>query len=166
VPTRKQRRRRRKSFRHDYEYVLVDEEGNEVETDDEGAGPANAAAKTANRAAGEASTKEARGKSRVNNRTTTRAGRVIQPPSWRRVGRRGLIFAPLMFVAISVLDHDQPLAFYALQTVVLLAFFLPFNYLMDVMAYRMYRKRTGAAAEAGEVKRPSAKRQSAPRSPR
>jgi hypothetical protein len=165
VPTRKQRRRRRKSFRHDYEYVLVDEEGNEVETDDDDAAPPKAAAKAANGETGEA-TKDARAKSRASSRATTRAGRVIQPPSWRRVGRRGLIFAPLMFVAISVLDHDQPLAFYALQTVVLLAFFLPFNYLMDVMAYRMYRKRTGAAAEAGEVKRPSAKRQSAPRSPR
>ena len=165
MPTRKQRRRRRKSFRHDYEYVLVDEEGNEVETDDDDAAPAKDATKTANREAGEGP-KGARAKSRATSRTTTRAGRVIQPPSWRRVGRRGLIFAPLMFVAISVLDHDQPLAFYAVQTVVLLAFFLPFNYLMDVMAYRMYRKRTGAADEPGEAKRPSGKRQSAPRSPR
>src|SRR5215213_7177386 len=43
VPTRKQRRRRRKSFRHEYEYVLVDEEGNEVEVDEERAPPKTAA---------------------------------------------------------------------------------------------------------------------------
>jgi hypothetical protein len=164
VPTRKQRRRRRKSFRHEYEYVLVDEEGNEVKADDEDAEPAKGAATAGAKRAGEATAKG--GKRRANNRTTTRGGRVIQPPSWRRVGRRGLIFAPLMFVAISVIDHDQPLAFYAVQTVVLLAFFLPFNYLMDVMAYRMYRKRIGAAAEDAAPTPSSGKRQSAPRSPR
>ena len=162
MPTRKQRRRRRKSFRHEYEYVLVDEDGNEVEADEEEPAPAKTAAKVANKDATKATTKE----SRAKNRATTRAGRVIQPPSWRRVGRRGLIFAPLMFVAISLLDHDQPLAFYAVQTLVLLAFFLPFNYVMDVVQYRMYLKRTGAAAATPDAKRPSGKRQAAPRSPR
>ena len=33
MPTRKQRRRRLKELRHDYEYVYVDEEGREVEVD-------------------------------------------------------------------------------------------------------------------------------------
>ena len=30
---------------------------------------------------------------------------MIQPPSWRRVGKRALIFAPFMFIAVSLLDH-------------------------------------------------------------
>ena len=30
MPSKKQRRRREKSLRHEYEYVLLDEEGNEV----------------------------------------------------------------------------------------------------------------------------------------
>src|SRR5947209_2741204 len=33
VPTRKQRRRQQKARRHEYEYVYVDDEGNEVEVD-------------------------------------------------------------------------------------------------------------------------------------
>jgi hypothetical protein len=165
VPTRKQRRRRRKSFRHDYEYVLVDDDGNEVEPEPEDVAPTKAGAKTTDKAKN-ATTKGSTAKGRAGARTTTRTGRVIQPPSWRRVGRRGLIFAPLMFVAISILGHGQPLGFYAIQTLVLLAFFLPFNYVMDTMAYRLYLKRTGAVPEKSEAKRADAKRQSVPRSPR
>jgi hypothetical protein len=33
MPTRKQRRRREKTFRHDYDFVVLDEEGREVEVD-------------------------------------------------------------------------------------------------------------------------------------
>ena len=165
MPTRKQRRRRRKSFRHDYEYVLVDEDGNEVEPESEDAAPTKTAAKAADKDAKKAPAKGSAAKGRANA-PMTRTGRVIQPPSWRRVGRRGLIFAPLMFVAISILGHGQPLGFYALQTLVLLAFFLPFNYVMDTVAYRLYLKRTGAVAEKSEAKRAGTKRQSAPRSPR
>ncbi len=33
MPTRKQRARRAKSFRHEYGFVVDDEEGNEVEVD-------------------------------------------------------------------------------------------------------------------------------------
>ena len=33
MPTRKQRRREAKARRHDYEYVYVDDEGNEVAVD-------------------------------------------------------------------------------------------------------------------------------------
>lgn len=157
MPTRKQRRRRRKSFRHEYEYVLVDEDGNEVEAGPEESGAEKGRARAVD---------EGRASAKPKSRTPARAGRVIQPPSWRRVARRGLMFAPLMFVAISILDHDQPIAFYAVQTIVLLVFFLPFSYVMDVMAYRMYLKRTGAAPTAPDASRRKPKPQSAPRSPR
>ncbi len=33
MPTKKQRRRREKSFRHEYDFVVEDEEGNEVPVD-------------------------------------------------------------------------------------------------------------------------------------
>ena len=33
MPTRKQRRRRDKTFRHEFDFVTYDEEGNEVEVD-------------------------------------------------------------------------------------------------------------------------------------
>jgi hypothetical protein len=136
MPTRKQRRRREKTFRHDYDFVVLDEEGREVEVD-----PAELRkAKEKERPKPQQAAATARG------RTAARGGREIQPPSWRRVGKRAAIFLPLMFVAVSVLDKKLSVEAHALQTAFLLAFFLPFSYVMDTIAYRMYQKRTGRTA--------------------
>jgi hypothetical protein len=128
MPSRKQRRRRQKERRHEWEEVWVDDEGNEVEAppDDDGAGrpERRAAATRPQRQAG---------------------GRTIQPPSWRRVGKRALIFAPLMFLTVSFLSSDLSLAQRVLQTFLLLAFFLPFSYFMDSLMYRMFLRRSGGA---------------------
>jgi hypothetical protein len=143
MPSRKQRRRRAKSFRHEYEYVLVDEEGREVavEPSDLRAGKEREQEKSKAKPQRKAA---ARGKSRG-------AMREFKPPSWRRVGKRGLIFAPLMFVAVSILDQGkQGYPFYAGQTLFLLAFFLPFSYVMDTIGYRMYLKRTGQSPQKDE----------------
>jgi hypothetical protein len=130
VPSRKQRRRRLKERRHDYEYVYVDEEGREVEAPEE-----------------EQPQAPPRGKSPSGGRraTTTRAGRRIEPASWSRVGKRGLFFAPVMFLLIGLLGKNVSIAQRVYETVVLLAIFLPFSYFMDSMMYRSYLKRTGAA---------------------
>ena len=127
MPTRKQRRRRAKGRRHEYEYVYVDEEGNELEVDSdelkaERTASRNGRAKPAARAA---------------------SGVRIQPPSWRRVGKRGLIFAPLMFLTVLLTNREAPVAGQILMTVWLLAIFLPFSYFMDSFMYRRYVKRTG-----------------------
>jgi len=122
VPTRKQRRRRAKERRHDYEYVYVDEEGREVEVDEPEQKP-----------------------SRSKNGTgpvRTRSGRRIDPPSWNRVAKRGLIFAPLMFITIRLLEHGEPLTASVLRTAFLLLVFLPFSYVMDSFLYRSYQRRT------------------------
>jgi hypothetical protein len=122
VPTRKQRRRRAKERRHDYEYVYVDEEGREVEVDE----PEKGAPKSKN------------GKGPIR----TRGGRRIDPPSWNKVGRRALIFAPLMFITIRLLEHGEPLAATVFRTAFLLLVFLPFSYVMDTFLYRSYQRRT------------------------
>ncbi len=122
VPTRKQRRRRAKERRHDYEYVYVDEEGHEVEVDE----PEKGASKSKN------------GKGPIR----TRSGRRIDPPSWNKVGRRALIFAPLMFITIRLLEHGEPLAATVFRTAFLLLVFLPFSYVMDTFLYRSYQRRT------------------------
>jgi hypothetical protein len=124
VPSRKQRRRREKSRRHEYEYVLVDEAGTELEVVE----PER--------------TKSASADRKRPAQRGRRGIREVQPPSWNRVGRRALIFAPLMFVVVYLLGGSkvslpQKLA----ETVFLLAFFLPFSYVMDAIAYRTYRKR-------------------------
>jgi hypothetical protein len=120
VPTRKQRRRRAKDRRHDYEYVYVDEEGHEVEVDETKAQPA---------------------KSRNGRPVIGRGGRKIDPPSWTRVGKRALIFAPLMFLTIRFLGNGEAVAASVFQTLFLMLIFLPFSYFMDSFLYRTYKKR-------------------------
>jgi hypothetical protein len=127
MPSRKQRRRRAKDRRHEYEYVYVDEEGHEVEVAE---------------AAEEQKKNEKRNGQRPPPRT--RAGRAVEPASWTRVGRRALIFAPLMFITILLLEQNEPIGASIARTVVLLALFLPFSYVMDSMLYRAHLRRTGA----------------------
>jgi hypothetical protein len=134
VATKKQVRRRRKERRHEWEEVYVDDEGNVVDPPDEAEADARPTAK--------------RDSARKPTRST---GRTIQPPSWRRVLKRGLLFAPLMFVTVLLLSPDDATtAQQVSQTVFLLLIFLPFSYAMDVMTYRMWRKRTGQADADGK----------------
>lgn len=128
MPSRKQRRRRAKDRRHEYEYVYVDEEGQEVEV-------------------AEAAEEQKRSESRNGKRpaSRTRARRAVEPASWTRVGRRALIFAPLMFITIRLLESSEPIATSVVRTLVLLSLFLPFSYVMDSMLYRAHLRRTGAA---------------------
>jgi hypothetical protein len=134
VPTRKQRRRQQKLRRHEYEEVYVDAEGNVVDVDEaekpEPSGRRNG--RTAARPA----------------RAPARAGRTIQPPSWRRVLKRGLIFGPVMFILISILPggNDITLLARVVNTLMLLLIFLPFSYVMDTVTYRIWLRRTGQAA--------------------
>jgi hypothetical protein len=129
MPSRKQRRRRAKERRHEWEEVWVDEEGNEVEP------PSDADDAT-----------KRNGKRTATALATRQAGtRTVQPPSWRRVGKRGLIFAPLMFLTVTLLSGDLTIAQRLVNTAFLLAFFLPFSYAMDALMYRMFSRRSGAA---------------------
>jgi hypothetical protein len=132
MPSRKQRRRRAKERRHEWEEVWVDEEGNEIEAPPDEEAPA----RTAKRA------------SAPSRRQT--GGRVVQPPSWSRIGKRALIFAPLMFLTVSFLSSGLSTTQTIVQTVFLLAFFLPFSYAMDALMYRMYVRRGGGGAASGK----------------
>src|SRR5205085_11369677 len=81
-------------------------------------------------------------KGAATTRGRGRAGREIQPPSWRRVRNRALIFAPVMFVVVWLLGGAKVSpAGKLIETVFLLGFFLPFSYAVDALAYRSYRKR-------------------------
>jgi hypothetical protein len=128
VPSRKQRRRRAKDRRHEYEYVYVDEEGHEVESETNGV-----ESKRVDRKA----------------KPATRSGRPVDAPSWRRVAKRGLLFAPLMFITISLLGRKDSVGVHVARTVFLLLLFLPFSYVMDTLIYRSHRRRV----ESGRNKR-------------
>jgi hypothetical protein len=138
MASRKQRRRRQKERRHDYEFVYVDEEGREIEVD-----PAELEQAAPHRNGKRDSKREPR-KDR-----NERPMRAVQPPSWGRVGRRALIFFPLIFVAFSVLNSKQAFASRLVFALIYTAFFAPFMYLMDRTMYRSYLKRSGQAPPPG-----------------
>ena len=126
MPSRKQRKRRAKDRRHEWEYVYVDETGEEVEAPEDEPISQN----------GKRSPQRAKPKASGQ--------REVQPPSWRKVGKRGLLFAPLMFLTVTFLSGDLTMTQRLVNTGFLLAFFLPFSYAMDALMYRLYKKRAGA----------------------
>jgi hypothetical protein len=131
MPTRKQRRRQQKSRRHEYEYVYVDDEGNEVEVD-----PAEVEERKNGRR--DARAQPAKERKRA---PAARGARGMEPPSWRRASRRGLIFAPILLVAMMLLNRNLTLAQQIAPAVLMVGFFIPFSYFTDSIAYRMYKKR-------------------------
>jgi hypothetical protein len=131
VPTRKQKRRREKLQRHEYEYVIETETGEEIPVESP-------------REAERAQDSPADRKKSAPKGPVDRRGRPLQPPSWRRVLRRGAIFAPLMAVFVYITSKgqtDNVAGAVVAQTALLLAFFLPFSYVVDVFMYRMLTRR-------------------------
>jgi hypothetical protein len=138
MPTRKQRRREQKLRRHEWEEVYVDAEGREVSPDE-------ADAPTRNGHSAERKKPQGKGKAPAGQR---QRGRGVQPPSWRRVLKRGMIFAPLMFVTVHLIAGDELTTTGKLtQTAFLLIVFLPFSYLMDTVTYRMWERRQRTDAD-------------------
>lgn len=130
MPTRKQRRREQKARRHEYEYVYVDDAGNEVDVD------------TDELRTQKEARRETRGSKVVSRKPAAARGqRVVQPPSWRRSARRGVVLGPLLIVAMMLFNRGVPLVQQIAPAAFLLAFFIPFSYFTDSFAYRMYRKR-------------------------
>ena len=127
MPSKKQQRRRQKLKRHEYEEVYVDDTGRELDPEE------------AEELVGAALTKKtARA---PKQEPTRRRGRAIEPPSWRRTCRRGLLFFPLMLLTVHILDTEVAWTSKIGSTVVLMAFFLPFSYFMDTMMWRSYQRR-------------------------
>jgi cytochrome c-type biogenesis protein CcmH/NrfG len=123
MASRKQQRRRQKLQRHEYEEVYVDEEGNELDPEEAEQLVRAAPARRAERAKA------------VDSR------RAVEPPSWRKTFRRGLIFFPLMLLVIFLLSPELTTVQKLINTVVLMAFFLPFSYFMDSMMWRSMQRR-------------------------
>jgi cation transport ATPase len=140
VPTRKQRRREQKSRRHEYEYVYVDDDGNEV-----------AVEPTELRAEKQEGKRDTPARKATNAKAPSRsraAQRVIEPPSWRRAVKRAAIWAPLLVVAMMLLNRNVSPTQWITSAVFLVAFFIPISYFTDSVAYRMYRKRVDRAPTA------------------
>jgi hypothetical protein len=130
MPTRKQRRRREKDFRHDVRVFEVDEEGNEIpiaELRARDEKPAKAAAKAKQPAKG-------------------RSGRVpreVPPPSWQRAFKRGGMMGGAMLLVFLFLLKSGPVAQRVLIGLFYAVAFIPLTYWVDRTAYRSYLKRSG-----------------------
>jgi hypothetical protein len=139
MPTRKQRRRREKDFRHDVRVYEVDEEGNEVPIAEL-------------RAREEKQAKPAKAKAPQQQKGRSGRGvREVPQPSWERALKRGGMMGGLMVVVFVFLLKNGPLyeriaigVFYALA-------FVPLTYWVDRTAYRSYQKRL--ARSSGGKKR-------------
>jgi cytochrome c-type biogenesis protein CcmH/NrfG len=128
MPSRKQRRRREKSFRHEYGFVTYDEEGNEVEVDPAELRPA----------------KEKAEKSKA--KPASRGGRTLREPpvpSWRRSLKRGAIWGGVMFFVVVFLFKGQSLPGRIMVGLLYAAAFVPLTYWIDRIAYRSYLRRSG-----------------------
>ena len=132
MPTRKQKRREAKSKRHEYEFVYLDSEGNELEEPpEELVAPAKA----------RASSNGSKAAAPKQQPPRTR-GREPQPPSWERAVKRSLILGAVVFALFAFTARNKggytsaiPLA--ALYTVL----FVPFTYFVDRFAYNRYKAR-------------------------
>jgi hypothetical protein len=123
---KKQRPRRSKLQRHEYEYIVETDEGEEVV---EAPRPARA--------------KSGAGASKMpEGAVVDRRGRVIPPPSWQRVFKRAAIFGPIMFILLFLLGGSNvSTQAKILNAIFLVLVFIPFSYLTDRLIYRSVQKR-------------------------
>ena len=132
MPTRKQKRREAKAKRHDYEFVYLDDDGNEVEA------PEGTPAETRRNGTKPAVKKSA---------PPARGRRTPQPPSWGRAGRRALILGAVVFVLFGMLNKTHNYTGAAVAAVLYTALFIPFTYMLDRFAYRRWQARDQASTK-------------------
>jgi hypothetical protein len=126
MPSRKQRRRREKLQRHEYEYVIETEEGEEIPV--------------------EKPVERTKPDSKASARPPARHGaRQIPKPSMARVFKRTAIFAPLILIVVFWTGGDSTTSAKIFTGVTLIAFFIPFSYMVDSIMYRVYSRRQGGA---------------------
>jgi hypothetical protein len=131
MPSRKQRRRRAKEKRHEWEYIEIDPETGEERPVEVATLKTEKNDKTPKKPAGRAPGR--------------RPLRPVPPPSWQRTARRAAPWAALLVVLMLFLGKDAPVGVRIVYGLLYGAFLFPFLYWMDRMAYRMYLRRSGQA---------------------
>jgi hypothetical protein len=138
VPTRKQRRRELKSKRHEYEFVYVDEEGNELDEVPEELADAPAKRERTNGSKPAVTQKRAAAQGKGRGRS------LRQPPvpSWNRALKRGGMLGAVVFVLFSLTAKGHYASVVPLALLYTLLF-IPFTYYIDRFAYRRWQARQG-----------------------
>jgi hypothetical protein len=141
MATKKQRRRRQKGRRHDYEFVYVDDQGTEVEVEEHEPAPREERKQTS----GIKPTAATKAKSGAKQ--PARSERKIDPPSWDRTLRRAAIFVPIMLIFLYLTrPSSASTGGIVLQALFIIVLLIVFMYLMDTMLYRSYQKRQARKA--------------------
>jgi hypothetical protein len=125
MPSKKQRRRREKLKRHEWEYVQLDEEGNEIPLEQ-----------------AQLKKTEVNGKPAAAKRAR-RPVREVKAPSWNRSAKRALLFVPFLYIFLSLGKSAPPVPTRIGVSVLYAAVFIPMFFFVDRMAYRAYQRRLG-----------------------
>lgn len=136
MPTRKQRRREQKSKRHEYEFVYVDSEGNELdEAPEDAVVPKQEREERRNGTA-----KPAQKGTQSRGRSQGRPLRQPPQPSWNRALKRGGMLGLVVFALFSLTAKGHYASVLPLALLYTLLF-VPFTYYIDRFAYRRWEAR-------------------------
>jgi hypothetical protein len=137
MPTRKQKRRELKAQRHDYEFVYLDGEGNELdEVPEELEQPKKERSNGSN--------KQVAAK---KGQPAPRGMRQPPQPSWNRAVKRGAMLGAVVLVLLSLMSKGHTARVIPLGVAYTLAF-IPFTYYIDRFAYRRWEARQGGGTSA------------------
>lgn len=147
MANRKQRRRREKEKRHAYEIVEIDSEGNETVLDSAELRP-----EPSRNGKGRGKKKSSSASPRSRGAQQSRSRRSpVQEPSWNRVIKRGFMFAPIFFAVVYLLGgQGMTTTGLIVQTLLLLAVFIPFSYFMDRLMWRSFQRRSAKARDSAK----------------
>src|SRR5262249_61653762 len=82
------------------------------------------------------------GKGSAKGGRSTSRRREPQPPSWRRVLKRGAIFLPIFIATVFLIGGKHMNGSAAIfQAAILVVLFVPFSYFLDSMVWRSHQKR-------------------------
>ena len=124
MPSKKQRRRREKLKRHEWELVQLDEEGNEIPLEP-------------------AQVKKASANGKPTATRTRRPVREVKPPSWKRSAKRAVLFVPFLYIFLSLGKNAPAMITRIGISVLYAAVFVPMFFFVDRLAYRAYQRRLG-----------------------
>lgn len=146
MPSRKQKRREAKSKRHEYEFVYLDSEGNELdEPPDElvASSRAKASSNGSRAAPAKQPAQQARGR------------REPQPPSWQRAAKRALVLGAVVFALFALTNKKAGYTGALPLALIYTVLFVPFTYYVDRFAYNRYqaRKEHGPSAPQRQPKK-------------
>jgi hypothetical protein len=136
MPTRKQRRRELKSKRHQYEFVYVDADGNELDEPPPELVEAEAKEKQERTNGAE----PAKASASAAKKPQRGGRREPQPPSWNRAAKRGLLLGAVVFAMFALTaggNYVRVIPLALIYTVL----FVPFTYFIDRFAYKRYQAR-------------------------